>query len=88
MGETLFNVFLSDVKRVRLLCQKKQCGGVVELPISKLGSEQRCPVCAFSFPSIQVLGDLSDNFRILMEHEKAKEMKVEFVSTVKPISPP
>jgi hypothetical protein len=49
MTETTFKVLLQELTTARILCRKRGCKGVIELPIEQLGRLQfdvaRCPVC-------------------------------------------
>lgn len=48
MSETLFKFFLSEVKKLRLVCQREECKSTTEVPLEKLKSGDatfKCPVC-------------------------------------------
>jgi hypothetical protein len=54
MSEKLFKFLLSKVTAIRVHCRNKVCGGVVEIPIDKLGILYRdctCPLCRQPFDS-------------------------------------
>jgi hypothetical protein len=50
MSETVLKILLKELRLVRLLCQRQKdggpCGGVVEVPLQRLTSVKKCPVCA------------------------------------------
>gem|GEM_PF-5282758 len=49
MGEHVLRIGLNELTTVRIICGKKDCGGVIELPtetLEKLRNDAtRCPVC-------------------------------------------
>ncbi len=53
MSETLFKFLLSKISTIRIHCRNPECGGIVEIPISKLGSTTyrvcTCPLCRKPF---------------------------------------
>ncbi len=61
MSDSVLNVFLGELARVRIVCRKgkdETCGGVIELPIEALCDKEdrppfACPKCGtkFTMPS-------------------------------------
>jgi hypothetical protein len=54
MSETLFKFLLSEIKTIRITCERlhngQPCGGIAEIPVDRLGQEVACPVCRNAFP--------------------------------------
>lgn len=50
MPEQIMKILLEELKIARLVCQTKDCGTVIELPLAKLnGLPTRCPSCNMDF---------------------------------------
>lgn len=48
MSETLFKFLLSKISTIRIHCRNPVCGGIVEIPIDRIGAMYRgctCPLC-------------------------------------------
>jgi hypothetical protein len=56
MSEKLLTVPLSELGTVRLVCRRKDCGGVFEMPVERLPLKdfQSCPVCQAAFKESDV----------------------------------
>ena len=60
MSEKLFKFLLSEITLVRVHCRNDVCGGVIEIPIEKLGTVFRncsCPLCHRQFDQGNWHGD-------------------------------
>lgn len=62
----LFTFVLDELKTIRVRCKHKdngkECGGIVEVPIARLGSLGKCPLCKEAF---QRDGDQFERFQRL-----------------------
>ena len=81
MTETTLKVRLDELTTVRIVCGRQNCGGVIEVPTSKLVGMQwdvKCPVCSKPFlgesPPESVLADLGKVLDRFSQHA----FKVEF----------
>ncbi|HZY85540.1 MAG TPA: hypothetical protein VFE78_11970 [Gemmataceae bacterium] len=69
MSEKLIRFLLSELGTIRIICHNKvhptgpECGGIVEVPLAKLGSVDKCPLCKEGFrgdtDSIDRFGDFA-----------------------------
>ncbi len=54
MSRRLLAFLLSELKTVRVICPRKECGAVTEVTVEQLGlrfdREPACPVCKHGFP--------------------------------------
>jgi len=62
MRETLFKFLLSEIKAVRISCQRQDggepCGGIIEVSIGRMSKIGKCPVCCNDFTGHEHLGAL------------------------------
>jgi hypothetical protein len=86
VGEHVFKFLTSEIKKIRLVCQRKmpngdRCGGVAELTLEQVRSACKCPACDKEYIDQsnfrKIFGELSDDFRIL--ENLAENVQVEFV---------
>lgn len=57
MSEKLFRFLLSEIRTVRLVCQNPECGGVAEVPITRMGNTpavNECRICSRHYFSGQL----------------------------------
>jgi hypothetical protein len=84
----VLRVPLSETTVVRLTCGKDDCGGVVEVPLSKLAGLRFCPVCGKGVDKAQTPTSAAlDNIylalsEVLRAAASLKGLKVEFVAEV------
>jgi hypothetical protein len=84
MSRKLLAFLLSELETVRLICQKENCGGVIECRLDRLGDEflkLECPICKDLYRDTsgkpEPLSRLANAIRELRKHEK--RVIVEFV---------
>lgn len=84
MSERLFKFFLSEVKRVRLVCQSQRCQAVADVPLDLLRQGSATLECRFCgnkfFPKYEgetsPLAQLGEVMRYLQD--RSESVKVEF----------
>lgn len=82
MSEKILRLLLDELTTVRLLCQNKGCGGVVEYPLERLRGKfqfaNACPLCGTEFG-----GSGSPIYDLAAAIDRVKDMgervKVEFI---------
>lgn len=84
MGENLYRIVLSELDKVRIICQGPKCGAVVEVPIERIASKYpapRCPLCGNDFDAQNkgenALVDFAKAVQALQAVQRA--VQVEFV---------
>jgi hypothetical protein len=90
MSEKLLKILVGELKLVRLVCTKSDCGAVAEVTIEQLtgGKEPACPICHTSYQTTMPGGGLDALTMMavgLQTLAKASErFTVEFVLPDKP----
>ena len=89
VAEKILKIPLSELATIRLVCKRQNCGGVAEIPVSRLRNSPSldkwtCPSCnqAFSVPVIGGpggLGGLNALGKSLNNLARTADMTVEFV---------
>jgi hypothetical protein len=87
VAEKILKIPLSELATIRLICKRQNCGGVAEIPVSRLVAlvgQVTCPSCnqAFSVPVIGGpggLGGLKALGKSLENLAPTADMMVEFV---------
>src|SRR5437762_2263433 len=89
MSETIFKFLLSELRTIRIFCQNKSCGVVVEMPVSTLASDPphehtKCKHCGQLFNPTKKDDYALVNFAKAVEAVKALEeiVQIEFVLPV------
>lgn len=85
MSRRLFAFLLSELATVRVICKNPTCGGVVELPVSRLSAQHGntiCHICGANFQTHlsnepNPFTALAVAFQQIKQH--ADKMDVEFV---------
>lgn len=73
MRKNLLEVSSTELQTARIKCVRNDCGGIVEVPVSKLGRAFKCPLCSEDFhtkplaalrDTLEELGQLSKYFSV------------------------
>lgn len=88
MSETLFRFLLSDLEKVRLVCQNERCGAVVEISFDRLAAQfnEKCPGCERQFFGAfthdqNPLRRLAEAIKDIRKHPK--DVQIEFAIPVR-----
>ena len=86
MSETLLRFLLTELKTVRVICKRKDCGAVTELPVERLEHafrEFKCPLCRAKIRNAPGEEDVFDLLgravRKLHEPQVRERIAIEFV---------
>jgi len=84
MAQKIIKIPLGELRTVRFVCVRQNCGGVAEIPVERLGSlpgAVQCPSCntAFKFKPVGAVDALKGLGMVLASISDGEGVSVEFL---------